>query len=185
MELECEIMPEEWQNSLESETLGPKREKELAGRRFLVVEIMISMRRSSAVLGMFGAESVLRMDGRQAVQAFEEAPPGEYDAILMDIQMPVMNGYEASARIRQTDRPDARTIPIVAMTANALPKTYRHLEAGMTAHVAKPIDIDILRMTLHKVLDRGNRTDGTASYGEGDASGVCQPGLKSGILMAL
>ncbi|MFQ8900055.1 MAG: response regulator [[Clostridium] scindens] len=95
------------------------------------------------------------MDGRQAVQAFEEAPPGEYDAILMDIQMPVMNGYEASARIRQTDRPDARTIPIVAMTANAFAEDVQaSLEAGMTAHVAKPIDIDILRMTLHKVLDR-------------------------------
>ena len=87
------------------------------------------------------------------MQAFESAS-GEYDAILMDIQMPVMNGYEASARIRQTDRPDARTIPIVAMTANAFAEDVQaSLEAGMT-HVAKPIDIDILRMTLHKVLDR-------------------------------
>lgn len=156
VELECEIMPEEWQNSLESETLGPKREKELAGRRFLVVEDNdINAEILCELLGMFGAESVLRMDGRQAVQAFEEAPPGEYDAILMDIQMPVMNGYEASARIRQTDRPDARTIPIVAMTANAFAEDVQaSLEAGMTAHVAKPIDIDILRMTLHKVLDR-------------------------------
>lgn len=156
VELECEIMPEEWQNSLESEILCPKREKELAGKRFLVVEDNdINAEILCELLGMFGAESVLRMDGRQAVQAFEEAPPGEYDAILMDIQMPVMNGYEASAHIRQTDRPDARSIPIVAMTANAFAEDVQaSLEAGMTAHVAKPIDIDILRMTLHKVLDR-------------------------------
>ena len=94
VELECEIMPEEWQNSLESETLGPKREKELAGRRFLVVEDNdINAEILCELLGMFGAESVLRMDGRQAVQAFEEAPPGEYDAILMDIQMRLLRVF--------------------------------------------------------------------------------------------
>ena len=156
VELECEIASEEWKKSSVSEMTGLAGGKGLAGRQFLVVEDNdINAEILCELLGMFGAKSVLTKDGRQAVETFREAPQGTFDAILMDIQMPVMNGYEASRRIRQTDRPDAQTIPIVAMTANAFAEDVQaSLDAGMTAHVAKPIDVDILQMTLHKVLNR-------------------------------
>ena len=81
------------------------------------------------------------------------SPAGTYDAILMDIQMPVMTGYEAAAAIRALDRPDAKTIPIIAMTANAFAEDVQAaLAAGMNAHVAKPIDLDVLKTTLKNAL---------------------------------
>ena len=80
-------------------------------------------------------------------------PPGTYDAVLMDIQMPLMNGYEATRTIRSLPREDAGTIPIIAMTANAFAEDVQAaLEAGMTAHVAKPIDLDVLKTTLKNAL---------------------------------
>ena len=87
------------------------------------------------------------------MEEFRAAEPGTYDVILMDIQMPVMNGYEAARRIRSLNREDARKIPIIAMTANAFAEDVQAaLEAGMNAHVAKPIDMDMLRAALGKVL---------------------------------
>ena len=83
-----------------------------------------------------------RTDGEQTVQTFQECAPGTYDAILMDIQMPVMNGYEATRAIRSLPRKDALDIPIIAMTANAFSEDIQAaLESGMNAHVAKPIDM--------------------------------------------
>ena len=80
---------------------------------------------------------------------------GGFDIILMDIQMPVMNGYEATKVIRKMDRDDAADIPIIAMTANAFAEDVQaSLDVGMTAHVAKPIDVDVLQNTLYTVLDR-------------------------------
>ena len=82
-------------------------------------------------------------DGRQAVAAFAAAAPGAFDLVLMDIRMPVMDGYEATAAIRALDRPDARTVPILAMTADAFADDVRRcLTAGMNGHIAKPIDPD-------------------------------------------
>ena len=105
------------------------------------------------LLLMEGADSVVKTDGAQALRAFQEAPPGTYDAILMDIQMPVMNGYETTRAVRALPRPDAAVIPIVAMTANAFAEDVQASQAaGMTAHLAKPIDVDMLRATLGKVL---------------------------------
>ena len=84
-----------------------------------------------------------------AAEAFRTATPGTYDAILMDVQMPVMNGYEAAGAIRAMDRADARTIPIIAMTANAFAEGVQMaLESGMDAHVPKPIDIDKVERLL-------------------------------------
>ena len=95
----------------------------------------------------------MRTDGAQAVRAFEEAPPGTYDAILMDIQMPNMNGCEATRAIRAMGRPDAEEIPIIALTANAFAEDVQAtVEAGMTAHVAKPIDVAVLRAALDRAL---------------------------------
>lgn len=101
-----------------------------------------------------GADSVVTTDGAQAVREFESTAQGRYDAILMDIQMPNMTGYEATRAIRKLNRPDAGTIPIAAMTANAFSEDVQaSLNAGMNAHVAKPIDVEVLRDTLGKVLN--------------------------------
>lgn len=109
------------------------------------------------ILAIFGAKTVLKTDGAQAVQAFANAGPGTYDAILMDIQMPVMNGFEATQAIRNLEREDSKSIPIIAMTANAFAEDIQaSLNAGMSAHVAKPIDIDVLRATLVEALGKKN-----------------------------
>ena len=92
-------------------------------------------------------------DGVEAFERFRQSKNGYYELILMDIQMPKMNGYEATRRIRRLERPDAWEIPVVAMTANAFAEDVREaMDAGMTAHVAKPIDVEVLRETLKKVL---------------------------------
>ena len=93
-------------------------------------------------------------NGRLAVDAFSAAAPGSFDAILMDVQMPVMNGYDATREIRSLDREDAASIPIIAMTANAFAEDVKDaLGAGMNDHIAKPIDLDIIK----KVLTRYTR----------------------------
>ena len=119
---------------------------------------------------MYGAESEVKENGALTVQAFFAAEPGTYDAILMDIQMPEMDGYQAARAIRggagldaeavragagayAAARADAGTIPIIAMTANAFAEDiHAAMEAGMDAHIAKPIDIGILRETLKTAL---------------------------------
>ena len=84
---------------------------------------------------------------------FQEAPEGYYDAILMDIRMPIMTGYEATKKIRALPRPDAAVIPIIAMTADAFSEdVQRCLECGMNAHIAKPINMPELLRVLHKYL---------------------------------
>lgn len=136
------------------ERLDLPQKKPFAGCTFLIAEDHpVNAELLCELLAMYGAQSVIRTDGRRAVHAFQEAAPGTYDAILMDIQMPDMTGYEASRAIRGMKRPDAKTIPIVAMTANAFAEDIQaSLDAGMNAHVAKPIDVDVLEDTLHKVL---------------------------------
>lgn len=92
-------------------------------------------------------------DGAVAVEKMKAARPGMYDLILMDIQMPVMNGYEAARQIRALEDPEIAGIPIIAMTANAFDEDKQQaLDAGMNGHVAKPIDIPILMKTLTEVL---------------------------------
>ena len=124
------------------------------GRRFLVAEDnAINAEILCELLWMEGAQCVVKGDGAQAVQAFASAPPGTYDAVLMDVQMPEMNGYQATRAIRALSRPDAAGIPIVAMTANAFAEDVQaSVEAGMDAHVAKPIDMEVLRATLYRIL---------------------------------
>lgn len=97
-------------------------------------------------------------DGKEAVERFRDNPPGTYSLILMDIQMPVMNGYEASMAIRKMGqdgkRPDASDIPIIALTANAFADdAYRSRQAGMNEHVAKPLDIKRLLEVLRHWID--------------------------------
>ena len=92
-------------------------------------------------------------DGQEAVELFRNSEPGEFDVILMDIMMPVMNGYEATKMIRSLDREDAKKIPIIAMTANAFTEDrIRAKEAGMNEHVAKPVDVELLIKVIHKLV---------------------------------
>ena len=92
-------------------------------------------------------------NGREAVDTFVKNPRGSFDIILMDIQMPVMDGYEATRKIRGVNRPDAQKIPIIAMTANAFTEDVQAaLDAGMNAHIAKPIDVKALYAEIRKFI---------------------------------
>ena len=94
-------------------------------------------------------------DGKQALDEFTKNPPGTYDAILMDIMMPVMDGLTATKAIRSLTRPDAKTIPILAMTANAFEEDAKQcFAAGMNAHIAKPIDMEFLEKTLQRIYEQ-------------------------------
>ena len=93
-------------------------------------------------------------DGQEAVELFRNSEPGEFDVILMDIMMPVMNGYEAAKMIRSLDKEDAKEIPIIAMTANAFTEDrLRAKEAGMDEHVAKPVDVESLIKVICKLVE--------------------------------
>ena len=88
-------------------------------------------------------------DGRQALDMIRQSPPHYYDLVFMDIQMPVMDGYEAARAIRALDRPDAGSLPIIAMTANAFASDIRQAkDAGMNGHIAKPVEVDKLMDVL-------------------------------------
>ena len=141
-------------NEKEHPIIPEKAADILAGCHFLIVEDNeINAEILQSLLEISGAGSQLESDGKKAVEAFLANPPGTYDAVLMDIQMPVMNGYEATRAIRALTREDAGTIPIIAMTANAFAEDVQTaLEVGMTAHVAKPIDLDVLKTTLKNAL---------------------------------
>ena len=105
------------------------------------------------LLNVEGAACDIRPDGKAALETFEQCAPGTYDLILMDVQMPVMNGYEATRAIRACAHPEARTIPILAMTANAFASDVRDaLDAGMDGHIAKPVDMAVLKQKISEVL---------------------------------
>ena len=92
-------------------------------------------------------------NGQEAVELFRKSELGEFDVILMDIMMPVMNGYEATKMIRSLDREDAKEVPIIAMTANAFTEDrIRAKEAGMDEHIAKPVDVELLVKVIHKLV---------------------------------
>ncbi|MCH4208496.1 MAG: response regulator [Solobacterium sp.] len=93
------------------------------------------------------------IDGKKALEAFQSSPVHLFDAILMDIRMPVMDGLEAASKIRQLDREDAKTVPMIAMTANAYEEDReKSKEAGMNAHLCKPVDPDLLYLTLQNMI---------------------------------
>ena len=107
------------------------------------------------VLQNEGAVVTKAWNGQEAVEIFEKSRPDEFDVILMDIMMPVMNGYEATKRIRSLDREDAKVIPIIAMTANAFTEDrMRAKEAGMNEHIAKPVDVELLVKVIYEWVNR-------------------------------
>ena len=121
----------------------------------LVEDNELNMEIAEFMLQNEGAAVSKAWNGQEAVEIFRNSVPGEFDAILMDIMMPVMNGYEATKMIRSMDREDAKMIPIIAMTANAFTEDrIRAKEAGMDQHIAKPIDIK----TILAVFDQVFRT---------------------------
>lgn len=128
----------------------------LQGKRFLCAEDnALNAEILEAILEMNGASCTICTNGVEIVKAFVDVKPGEYDAILMDMQMPVMNGLDATRAIRRSPNPLGRTIPIIAMTANAFSEDVQQcLEAGMDAHVAKPLELPILEKTLKHLKKR-------------------------------
>ena len=125
------------------------------GKHILVVDdIEVNRIILVKILSTLGATCDTAGNGQEAVDKFEASRPGDYDLILMDVQMPVINGYEATRTIRGSAHPSAKAIPIIAMTANAFVDDVRDaIEAGMDAHVAKPVQIDSLKSTIQQVLD--------------------------------
>ena len=133
----------------------------LTGKRILIAEDNeINMEIACELLDMYGAETVQAWNGQQAVELFRSSAEGEFDVILMDMQMPVMDGCEAARAIRRLHRKDAATVPIIAVTANAFAEDLAATAAaGMNAHISKPIDFRLLCRTLAELPD-GRQTGG-------------------------
>lgn len=140
----------------------PHELAQLDGQNILLAEDnFLNMEIATELLQMRGAKVTPATDGRKALEAFQASPPDFFDAILMDMQMPNMDGCEATQAIRALDRPDAKTVPIIALTANAFAEDItRTAQAGMNAHLAKPINIELLCVTLTKLMsERGSARD--------------------------
>lgn len=135
---------------------GTVNDCSLSGKHFLAAEdnelnseILVEL------LDMIGVSCEIAENGQVAVEKFTSAKKGTYDAILMDVQMPVMNGYDATKAIRASEHPDAKTIPIIAMTANAFAEDIKNaLDAGMNAHIAKPVDMALLEKVVKDLLNK-------------------------------
>lgn len=126
---------------------------DLRGKKLLIAEDNeINMEIATEILSMNGVQVVQAWDGQQAVEIFSASQPHEFDAILMDMQMPNMNGCQAAQAIRTLERADAATIPIIAVTANAFPEDIAKTQvAGMNAHIVKPIDFTVLCQLLQSL----------------------------------
>ena len=134
-------------------------EKSIKGLHILLAEDNeLNMEIAEFMLQNEGAEVTKAWNGQEAVELFRKSKPGEFDVILMDIMMPVMNGYEATKKIRSLDREDAKVIPIIAMTANAFTEDrLRAKEAGMDEHIAKPVDGKLLINIIYKLMKHSFR----------------------------
>ena len=129
----------------------------LKGMRFLCAEDNeLNAEILMELLKIEGAECTICENGEKVLETFEQSAPGDYDMILMDVQMPVMNGYEATKAIRRSSHELAMTIPIIAMTANAFSEDIQHsLAAGMNVHVSKPVEMKVLEKTIRSIKSGG------------------------------
>ena len=125
----------------------------LQGMRFLCAEDNeLNAEILMELLKIEGAECIICENGKRVLETFEQSAPGDYDMILMDVQMPVMNGYEATKAIRRSSHELAKTIPIIAMTANAFSEDIQcSFAAGMNAHISKPVDLKLLKKTIKNI----------------------------------
>jgi signal transduction histidine kinase/CheY-like chemotaxis protein/ABC-type amino acid transport substrate-binding protein len=154
--LQLETAPnEEKEDSRQTDTIG---KEELRGKKILLCEDnQLNREIAGAFLDSVGIITVYAENGSIGVQLFSDSAPEEFSAILMDIRMPVMDGYEATRQIRKLDRPDAQTVPILAMTADALEEDIqRGLSAGMNGYLTKPVEPQKLLDLLEKTIHRGN-----------------------------
>ena len=148
---------DEFKKVLKKKNIGSndnRRKADLKGRRILLAEDMpVNAEIMMMVLQMREIEADLAENGRIALEMFSKSTEGYYDAILMDMRMPEMDGLEATQRIRALDRPDAKKIPIIALTANAFDEdVQRSLQAGLNAHLSKPVEPEVLFETLETML---------------------------------
>ena len=153
-------IPEERSVSPASQTETDEQDGNiLQGMRFLCAEDNeINAEILTELLKIEGAECTICENGEEILKAFEQSAPGDYDMILMDVQMPVMNGYEATKAIRRSSHELAKKIPIIAMTANAFSEDIQHsLAAGMNAHVSKPVEMRVLEKTIRSIKSGGGR----------------------------
>ena len=132
----------------------PERMDDLKGRKVLLAEdVAINAEIIVMVLSMQEVDVDVAENGKIAVEMFEKSDTGYYDAILMDMRMPEMDGLEATRRIRAMEREDGKTIPIIALTANAFDEdVQRSLQAGLNAHLSKPVEPDTLYSTLRSLI---------------------------------
>lgn len=137
---------------------SPQTPSDISGARLLVAEDNeLNMEIAIFLLHDSGAQTVPVQNGRQALAAFRDSEPGSFDAILMDVMMPEMDGLEAAKAIRALDRPDAKAIPIIAMTANVFKEDREKcLAAGMNAHLSKPLDAETMKRTISEQLKKLN-----------------------------
>ena len=141
-----------------------KKRAELEGKHILLAEdVFINAEIIKELLSVRGCVIEHAENGRQAVDLFKESEKDDYDAILMDVRMPEMDGLAATAAIRLLDHPNAQTIPIIAMTANAFDEdVQRSLQVGMNAHLSKPVEPERLYVTLEELIwekEHGHETD--------------------------
>ncbi len=148
---------EEFKNALRKKNLGSSKEKkkaELKGKKILLAEDMpVNAEIMMMVLQMREMDTDLAENGKIALEKFQDSPENYYDAILMDMRMPEMDGLEATQRIRALDRKDAKKVPIIALTANAFDEdVQRSLQAGLNAHLSKPVEPEVLFETLENMI---------------------------------
>ncbi len=143
-----------------------KTKRSIAGLKILVVEDNeLNMEIAEFMLSSEGTQITKMWNGQEAVQAFTESVENAYDVILMDLMMPIMGGLTATRKIRGLERKDAKTIPIIAMTANAFSDDIEHCRAcGMNAHLAKPIDAELMFRTIAECVDERKNGDKNVGF---------------------
>ena len=146
-------------SSIVQEEKNEQNDNIFQGMRFLCAEDNeLNAEILTELLKIEGAECTICENGEEILKTFEKSAPGDYDMILMDVQMPLMNGYEATKAIRRSSHELAKKIPIIAMTANAFSEDIQHsLAAGMNAHVSKPVEMRVLEKTIRSIKTGGGR----------------------------
>ena len=155
--IDLRIAEDRFVSSTVQEEKNEQNDNIFQGMRFLCAEDNeLNAEILTELLKIEGAECTICENGEEILKTFEKSAPGDYDMILMDVQMPVMNGYEATKAIRRSSHELAKKIPIIAMTANAFSEDIQHsLAAGMNAHVSKPVEMRVLEKTIRSIKTGG------------------------------